>query len=194
MVVSLLPTPTARDSKGRSLDTRAGGPGLPDALLPSPRATDGTKGGPNQRGSAGDPMLPSVVVDLLPTPSAMAPDARVSEKAKRLYSSSDRLGDVVEKSTWGKYAPAIARWEQVLGRPAPAPTEPTGRAGAHRLSPRFVEWMMGLPDGWVTGVPGVSRNEQLRALGNGVLPLQAAAALRHLLAMRELAVTEEVAA
>lgn len=36
-------------------------------LLPTPRATDGTKGGPNQRGSSGDLMLPSAV-QLLPTP------------------------------------------------------------------------------------------------------------------------------
>lgn len=39
------------------------------ALLPTPRATDGTKGGPNQRGSSGDLMLPSAV-QLLPTPTA----------------------------------------------------------------------------------------------------------------------------
>lgn len=36
---------------------------------------------------------------------------------------------------------------------------------------------MGLPDGWVTGVPGLSRNDMLRALGNGVVPQQAAAAV-----------------
>ena len=41
----------------------------PVALLPTPRATDGTKGGPNQRGSSGDLMLPSAVA-LLPTPRA----------------------------------------------------------------------------------------------------------------------------
>ncbi len=41
---------------------------------------------------------------------------------------------------------------------------------------------MGLPDGWVTGVPGLTRNEMLKALGNGVVPAQAAHALRLLLA------------
>ncbi len=41
---------------------------------------------------------------------------------------------------------------------------------------------MGLPDGWVTDVPGLTRNQQLRALGNGVLPAQAATALRDLAA------------
>jgi DNA (cytosine-5)-methyltransferase 1 len=33
--------------------------------------------------------------------------------------------------------------------------------------------MMGLPDGWVTGVPGLNREQQMRALGNGVVPQQA---------------------
>jgi len=33
-------------------------------LLPTPRATDGTKGGPNQPGSSGDLMLPSAVMNL----------------------------------------------------------------------------------------------------------------------------------
>lgn len=41
---------------------------------------------------------------------------------------------------------------------------------------------MGLPDGWVTGVPGVGRNAQLRILGNGVCPQQAILALTVLLA------------
>lgn len=41
---------------------------------------------------------------------------------------------------------------------------------------------MGLPDGWVTDVPNLSRNDMLKALGNGVVPQQAAAALRILLA------------
>jgi DNA (cytosine-5)-methyltransferase 1 len=37
--------------------------------------------------------------------------------------------------------------------------------------------MMGLPEGWVCDVPGLTRNEQLKALGNGVVPQQALAAL-----------------
>ncbi|MBM7529196.1 hypothetical protein [Brevibacterium luteolum] len=37
---------------------------------------------------------------------------------------------------------------------------------------------MGLPDGWVTDDRyGLTDNQQLTALGNGVLPLQAAVAL-----------------
>jgi DNA (cytosine-5)-methyltransferase 1 len=38
--------------------------------------------------------------------------------------------------------------------------------------------MQGLPEGWVTDVPGLSRNAQLKALGNGVVPQQAALAVR----------------
>tara|TARA_R110000822_G_scaffold26854_1_gene80789 strand:- start:74 stop:199 length:126 start_codon:yes stop_codon:yes gene_type:complete len=38
--------------------------------------------------------------------------------------------------------------------------------------------MMGLPDGWVTDVPGLSRVAQLKALGNGVVPQQASHALQ----------------
>ena len=37
---------------------------------------------------------------------------------------------------------------------------------------------MCLPDGHVTDVPGLTRNDQLKALGNGVVPMQAAAATR----------------
>lgn len=81
---------------------------------------------------------------------------------------------------WGQFEHAIRRWESILGRPAPAPTETT-RRGGQRLSPRFVEWMMGLPDGHVTGVPRLTRNEQLKALGNGVVPQQAEAAIRYLI-------------
>jgi DNA (cytosine-5)-methyltransferase 1 len=88
-------------------------------------------------------------------------------------------GERASALAWGAYEPAIRRWETVTGRPAPRPTEP-GRTG-ERLSPRFVEWMQGLPEGWVTGVPGLSRNQQLHALGNGVVPQQAAMALRLLL-------------
>lgn len=85
-----------------------------------------------------------------------------------------QLGDVTGR--WGQYAAAISRWESRT-RPAPPPTEP-GANGQPRLSPRFSEWLMGLPDGWITDVPGVTRNEALRLAGNGVVPQQAAEALR----------------
>jgi DNA (cytosine-5)-methyltransferase 1 len=39
---------------------------------------------------------------------------------------------------------------------------------------------MGLPDGWVTDTPGLTRPAMLRALGNGVVWQQAAYAIRDL--------------
>ena len=83
------------------------------------------------------------------------------------------------RSSWLEYAPAIRRWEEVTGREAPPPTE-TGQRGGDVLSPRFVEWMMGLPSGHVTDTPGLSRSQALKALGNGVVPQQAAHAVSHL--------------
>jgi DNA (cytosine-5)-methyltransferase 1 len=144
----LLPTPRTSDTNGPG-HHGTGGPDLRTAvtLMPTPRATDGTKGGPNQKGSSGDLMLPSAAVQVA--------------------------------TNWGPYEPAIRHWEAVLGRPAPAPTEPNAK-GNHRLSPAFTEWMMGVPEGWITGVD-ISRNEQLKACGNGVVPQQAAAALKDML-------------
>lgn len=73
---------------------------------------------------------------------------------------------------WGPYGAAITRWE-TLTRPAPPPTDSGGR-----LRAEFVEWMQGLPAGWVTATPGLGRPAQLTALGNGVIPQQAFRALQ----------------
>ena len=230
-------------------------------LLPTPRATDGTKGGPNQRGSSGDLMLPSAVA-MLPTPQArdwkgygpgdanrhdpnlsaiplLLPTPAVNDmgegktvehwdewtakmqaahgngnghgkslaiEAQRLlptpttadhkasgsagYGGNDfcTLTDatVRQAARWGDYAEGIARWERVFVRPVPPPTM-AGKKGNAQLSPVFVEWMMGLPAGWVTDVPGITRNDALKALGNGVVPQQCASALRTMLAWPEVA-------
>lgn len=305
-VEHLLPTPTTINRTSQKAKTgrptsgaSRGGPsyGLedilepggqaPGALLPTPRASDGEKGGPNQRGSSGDLMLPSAVVQLLPTPvvndmgKAYTPaewdewtaklkadhgngnghGASLEIEAARLaepellptpvtgYTAStaeqwrarrpagnggvrERVGDlrivteellgedapagesnVVDDGAlidvpapapskvsnvvvpgyekWGQYALAVRRWEIISGRVAPDATAPTGKGGAQRLSPRFVEWMMGLEDGWLTDpeiwdewTPSAARNAQLKALGNGVVPRQAETAIRLMLATR----------
>lgn len=46
-----------------------------------------------------------------------------------------------------------------------------------KLNTKFVEYMMGLPSGWVTDLD-LSRSQQLRMLGNGVVPQQAYHALK----------------
>ena len=74
-------------------------------------------------------------------------------------------------TSWGPYGPAIERWEEIMGRPVPAPVDGRG------LNPGLVEWMMGLPEGWVCDL-GLSRTGELKMLGNGVVPAQAALALQ----------------
>ena len=140
-------------------------------LLPTPKASDGPNGGPGMRNGRGvADALPGVVA-LLPTPAAR------DHRGESLTSRNGGQAPVPDVADFGPYAAAIRRWEQVLGRPAPSPTEP-GANGRPRLSARLVEFMMGLPEGWVTGVPSISRSAQLKMLGNGVVPQQAALALR----------------
>lgn len=85
---------------------------------------------------------------------------------------------------WGRYAGAIARWERITERPAPAPAilnEITGPKPA----PAFVEWLMGLDAGWVTDPAlGLTHAQQLTALGNGVVPAHAIYTLRLLAGTR----------
>jgi len=97
------------------------------------------------------------------------------------FNQANLCRDVANVTEWDKYAPAIYRWRCVTNRVAPPPTEPN-KNGNPRLSAAFSEWMMGWPDGWVTDPAiGISRNDQLRIIGNGVCSQQCVAALRHLL-------------
>lgn len=81
---------------------------------------------------------------------------------------------------WGDTAPAILTWALLTNRNPPpiVGDRPDYRA---ETTTEFIEWMMGLPAGWVTEVPGLTRNQQLKALGNGVVPQAAATALQDLL-------------
>ncbi|WP_199826758.1 DNA cytosine methyltransferase [Streptomyces sp. NRRL F-4707] len=110
-------------------------------------------------------------------PDAAQPCGAAPSDADRVGCRTDVLDLRPEEPDldWGDYEPAIRRWERVLGRRAPWPTDALGR-----LSPVFTEWLMGLPDGWVTDTPGLTRPAMLRALGNGVVWQQAAYALRDL--------------
>jgi len=152
----VLPRPRASDARGPGAHG-GGGPDLRTtvALLPTPRASDGVKGSPRQRGSHGDLTLPAAGV-LLDT-----------DRARR------------DAGGWGVYQAAVDRWAGLLDRPAPPPVQP-GTTGRPVLAPAFVEWLMGLPADWVCAL-GLPRTVALRLLGNGVVPQQAAAALRALL-------------
>lgn len=163
----------ASDTRGGSRD------GV--TLLPTPRTSD--TNGPGVHGTGGQDQR--TVVDLLPTPRAYEGGGNGPAEAQR---NSPGLQAVdYHTGRWGDYSPAIARWESVIDRPAPTPTEPNTK-GKPRLNAAFVEWLMGLPAGHVTDPAiGLTRNQQLKALGNGVVPQQGAAALEWL--MSDLAVT-----
>lgn len=182
-----LPTPRASDTgtAGRRTGTGSRPPlsqqvlplADPETLLPTPRATDGTKGCPAQRGSKGDLMLPSAIIHLLTPPdddSHLVALEDPYDGGSSMPTTSDRGVD------WGTYSTAIHRWEHILGRHTPCPSQP-GRHGRPVLSPAFVEHLMGLPPGWVTDLP-LPRTAQPRALGNGVVPQQATYAVSLLLA------------
>lgn len=204
VVLKNLPTPNAYDAmKGGSQhpDKRRGGghqPSIADVvehLLPTPAAmnpNDGesvetwearrvaTKARVKNGNGFGTPL--AIAVQLLPTPTTQ--DAANTGGGITVRPEQSSVEHAGSDTAWGDYGPAIFRWETVTGRPAPAPTLPDGRDGAHRLSAAFVEWLMGLKEGHVTdSAIGLSRNEQLKALGNGVVWQQAALALRLLLAV-----------
>ncbi|TDH19643.1 DNA cytosine methyltransferase [Mycobacteroides franklinii] len=190
----LLPTPAARDHKGPADPNREGGNDLYAALalLPTPAACDGARGPDYARvgreGSGGDDLITTVfrTLSLLPTPSACDASGGGQSLDKRVGHTRQLVDYALLDGTpqWGKYEPAIRRWEAIT-REAPSPTE-TGTRGNPRLAAQFSEWMQGWPLGWVTGVP-ISRSAMLRIIGNGVVPQQAVAALYWLLSVCEVA-------
>lgn len=149
-------------------DHVAGGAG-PPRLLPTRHANVST--GPGTQGRDGGLNLQTLVA-WLPTPTAQDSAGSPNATANRKPGHNANIGHA---ERWGEYAAAIARHEHALGRPAPEPVNGT------RLAPRFVEWMMGLPEGWVTDIDGLSATTQLRMLGNGVVPAQASRAYVDLL-------------
>ena len=177
---ALLPTPTAErygsnQSPSEGAAVRYGLDSI-DKLLPTPTPTpttqDTDEACPSQLNR--NTVQLNTLVTLLPTPSVADVEggrkSRSGERGDELL-----LNGLAATERFGDYAPAIHRWERAL-RPAPDPTEPNDRGG-RRLAARFVEWMQGMPDGHVTDI-GLTRVQQLRILGNIVVPQQAAHALR----------------
>jgi hypothetical protein len=158
-------------------------------MFPTPVASEGYKAPAQQdaetKGKTGQVWLSNVAkglsndnLELIGTPRATAAESSSVQVANG--APKGRIEDQVKLTNWGKFEPAILRWEQVIGRAAPKPTKPDGKEGNHRLSSEFTEWMMGVPQGWITNA-GISRNEELKAAGNGVVPQQAELALTILL-------------
>lgn len=191
-----------------------------ERLLPTPSGADGTGGHKSRSGDRKGEALLGGIEMLLPTPAAMdshgARNATCNRTAAKptTVTTAWTLADVLWDgdlppganagrlmpgtaghdaggTDWGPYTAAIRRWEAVTGRPAPEPTVP-GKTG-RRLNPALPEWMMDLPAGWITEVPGLSRNAQLKLAGNGVVKSQAVLALRILLARAGITLAREAA-
>lgn len=181
----LLPTPLSRDAEDRgegdagywerraARGKTASPPlGAAIALLPSPRGRDGLGGpghGINMQGGIGLP----AALNLLPSPHGS--DARNGRPNQGIASGDIALSSAVIGERFGKYAAAVARHADVMGALPPEPIE-IGPKGGRRLAAAFSEWMMMLPAGHVTSV--LDRGPALERCGNGVVPLQAATALR----------------
>ncbi|WP_399142287.1 DNA cytosine methyltransferase [Streptomyces sp. NBUA17] len=91
----LLPTPTAspygsNQSPSPGAAVRLSLDGAARKLLPTPRASDGEKGGPNQRGSSGDLTLPSVAAGLGNSSSPAATSSSTGASTGRRSSSGKR--------------------------------------------------------------------------------------------------------
>jgi hypothetical protein len=148
--------------------------------LPTPTVadtfTDNLKSSQQKPGSMHSVGL-SQAVHMMPTPNTMDDlPPRDESKIDRSKGGYSNVRETVVRPNFDRFEPAVRRWEAVTGNPAPAPTEPTGKDNAPRLSSKFTEWMMGLQLGWITGV-GLSRKDELKACGNGVVPQQAKLAL-----------------
>jgi DNA (cytosine-5)-methyltransferase 1 len=146
---------TTRDGRDEGLPSPARVQGRPDAALSGPPPGHPTSGQPDTRQRDRRP------------------------RDRRQFVACPAFTGESASVDWGVYETAIRRWETILGRPAPHPTRP-GNHGRPVLAPAFVEHLMGLTEGWVTDLP-LPRTAQLRALGNGVVPQQAAHAIALLL-------------
>lgn len=152
------------------------------SLLPTPRAIDGNKGGPNQKGSKGDLMMTSFVA-MLPTP--LAADHRGSagvEKTelpnvvmafptplssqRRARGQSSQGGEVLDAVVKLLPTPTASDWKSSgaagysteSGRHSGTTLTDAvlGAASAGRtgkLNPRLSEWIQGFPVGWMSSAP-----------------------------------------
>lgn len=66
---------------------------------------------------------------------------RPRDPAQSSLAGGDIRADRGVLRRWGRYAPAVARWERITGRSAPAPAILNDDVGV-RPAPAFVEWLM----------------------------------------------------
>lgn len=141
-------TPSVSNSQGNEYTRDGGKPGQERLTLsgqaqqwPTPRATDGTKGGPNQAGSKGDLMLPSAAAQW-PTPASRdyrTPNSQESQQSRN-HKGGEQLPNFVEHHFSHPVHSTLDGRE----------LSPTGRTLRRRLNPAFGCWLMGWPIWWTS--------------------------------------------
>ena len=200
--VNRWPTPHKNCSTGAGSQGRDGGLNLQTAIkFPTPRSTDGSHGGPNQRGSKGDHALPGAVFHF-PTPSvACATGGQTSRGGKR-------KGELLLAGFAKKFptpdANAYKSGERGTGTGGGAQlsNQNVAPGAIGQLNPDWTEWLIGWPVCWTClepldelrwepvdqeplDIPRVAtkiknRVNRLKAIGNGQVPHSAALAWGHL--------------
>lgn len=150
-------TPVAADASNRKMYVNSRGePNLSGQvkLFPTPRASDGEHGGPNQRDSRGNPSL-AMAARLIPTPTAR--DYKDgSANACRNVPVNGLLGRAVHflptpraQSANGTGKSRIGHREDLQTYAAKTTQEDNRTEASNgQLNPTWVEWLMGFPQGW----------------------------------------------
>lgn len=139
----LWPTPTANYLNRKELKEKKRVDGLATAVKrwPSPRATDAEKGGPNQRGSKGDLMLPSAVAKWA---SPIAGDADGSRTSK----GKDRPGECGLAGQVKKWATPQAFDAKDIQRSPEALQRAKTKGGCSNLREQVRQWSTPLAADW----------------------------------------------
>ena len=148
LAAKLWMTPSVSNSQGNQYTRDRGQPGQERLTLTgqaqqwqTPRATDGTKGGPNQAGSKGDLMLPSAAAQW-PTPASR--DWKGTNSTAHIETNGtgrrhmDQLPNFVEHHFLPQALP-IHDGQTSCEKPHGSP---------RRLTPAFGAWLLGWPWWW----------------------------------------------
>ena len=106
---------------------------------------------------------------------------RLSDSISSGYEKTQSSSEVITSDSGSEYIPSVGNVQRLgrrftTRREMHLQTVPNALDQTGKLNAAFVEYMMGLPSGWVTNID-ISRAQQLKILGNGVVPQQAEYAL-----------------